>query len=150
MKRHAFIALGVVAAVLMVLLVLAAANPQRRHTPLLPLLKSEAQWRYNELTYQYEMHKAAARERAFEKAIESGRAVRIAVPYRPGQTGAWIGVERAIGSFASSNRVELIRFEGAGNTGADVCVWAKDATAMRRFVNSLADGANQHLQPTPR
>ena len=150
MKRHAFIALGVLAAVIMVLIGMMPATSQRTHAPFLPLLKSEAQWKYAELTYKYELHKAAAQERALQKAFESGRAVRIPVPYHPGQTGAWISLERAIASFANSNRIALIRFEGAGNTGAQVCVWAKDATVMRGFVNSLADGGNQHLQPTPR
>src|SRR5882762_8510086 len=127
MKRHVLIAFGVVAVVLIVLLVLTPAASQKRQAPFLSQLKSEAQWTCSELRYQYYLHDFAAQETAFQKAIESGRAVRIAVPYRPGQTGAWMSVERAIESFASSNRIALIWLKGVNTTSADVCVWAKDA-----------------------
>jgi hypothetical protein len=150
MKRHVLMAFGAVAVVLTVLLVLMPASSRNSQAPFLSQLKSQAEWTWAELRYQYFLHKFTAQEMAFEKSIEAGGAVRIAIPDVPGRTGAWMSVERAIESFASSNRIAPIRFERAGTTSAQVYVLSKDAAAIRGFVNSIGDSAPQHLESTPR
>jgi hypothetical protein len=48
-------------------------------------------------------------------------------------------MERAIDAFTQGNRIKIIQFEGAGRTNAMVCVWLKDAPAMRKFAAFLFD-----------
>ncbi len=65
----------------------------------------------------------------------------IRVPYnRAG--GPWIVLEDAMAGFAKSNGIQIVRFEAAGSSEAYVCVRNKDAGAMRRFVRSMGQGAN--------
>jgi hypothetical protein len=91
------------------------------------------------LERQQELRRSAALERAFER----GQAVRIRLPHRDINTGQWMQLERALGQFARSNKVEIIRFENAGSELASVCVWAKDAAAMRRFVASFTNSTTE-------
>ena len=69
----------------------------------------------------------------------------IAVPYNPA-SGPWINLEQAIGGFANSNGIKVVRFEAAGSAEAFVCVRHKDANAMRKFVTLIGQGANNRTQ----
>jgi hypothetical protein len=66
----------------------------------------------------------------------------IKVPYNP-VGGPWMTLEKAIGGFAQSNGIVIIRFESAGTGDSYVCVWNKDASAMRKFVRRMGQGANK-------
>ena len=73
----------------------------------------------------------------------------IRVPYNPG-SGPWIILENAMHGFAVTNGITIVRFEGAGTTTAYVWVSNRDAEAMRKFVRSMGQSANQRLQPAAR
>jgi hypothetical protein len=51
-------------------------------------------------------------------------------------------LENAMSQFAQSNRIQIVRFESAGSTHAYVCVSNRNASAMKRFVRSMGQGAN--------
>jgi hypothetical protein len=99
----------------------------------------------DKLARDFEKEQEARRSNELAKAFESGKAVRIKLPYRPAQTGEWGEMERAIVQFAHTNAVEIIQFEEAGSQIACVDVWAKDAAKLTGFLRSMGVG-NEPVQ----
>src|SRR5205085_12487715 len=72
------------------------------------------------------------RQSQIENALRDGRAVVIRCPaVKPEE---WMSrIERPVGDFAKSNKIEIIQFANAAQPSAEVRVWAKDAEKVRAF-----------------